>query len=164
MDSESVRVTRWGLYANIGIGLAKIIGGLKFRSQALTADGYHSMGDSLVDLMALGAIFLSANVALLPFTNSSSGLLENSKKIESIGSILIGLMVLTGGVSFAWEASRDLFGNDFLRADSHVHEEAPSNIPSFYAAWLAVLSIVVKEFIYGISKQPKTYSIHHSTA
>ncbi|TKA69919.1 hypothetical protein B0A49_10718, partial [Cryomyces minteri] len=49
----AVRITRIGLYVNLGMAVGKGVGGYVFNSQALSADAIHSLTDLVSDVMTL---------------------------------------------------------------------------------------------------------------
>ncbi|KAJ5654954.1 hypothetical protein N7490_001957 [Penicillium lividum] len=102
-----------------------MIGGSFFHSQALKADGFHSLADSITDLTAMGTLYLdskSLQTKSIPV------------KFEDIGAIAIASMVLAGGTALGKEAlSQD--------GDS-------SELASPHAVWLCFASVLIKEILY----------------
>ena len=159
-NDAGVRVTRLGLYVNLGMAISKGIGGYYFNSQALVADAFHALTDLVSDFMTLATI----SVALKPPT----ALYPNGfGKVESFGSLFVSGLLLTGGILMAQHAGFALFQQFFpdmfshaveaaghshgILAHSHSHSAADT-IPNINAAWLAAGSIVIKEYLYRISK------------
>ena len=155
-----VRVTRLGLYVNLGMAVSKGVGGYYFNSQALVADAFHALTDLVPDFMTLATI----SVALKPPTK----LYPNGfGKVESFGSLVVSGLLLAGGVFMAQHAGGALFHTLFADAAHHSAEAASHShgilghshshsavdvIPNINAAWLAAGSIIVKEYLYRISK------------
>ncbi|KAJ5722267.1 hypothetical protein N7488_000302 [Penicillium malachiteum] len=124
-EGEQLNITLLGLSANLGMGLFKMIGGSFFHSQALKADGFHSLADSITDLTAMGTLYLDSKLLQ---TKSRLG------KFEDIGAIAIASMVLAGGTALGKEA---------LSQDG-----ASSELASPHAIWLCIASVLIKEFLY----------------
>ncbi|KAJ6157379.1 membrane copper amine oxidase [Penicillium chermesinum] len=126
-EREQFNITLLGLSANLGMGLFKMIGGSFFHSQALKADGFHSLADSITDLTAMGTLYLD-----------SVNLLQTKSvpvKFEDVGAIAIASMVLAGGTALGKEALAQDGGS--------------SELASAHAVWLCFASIIVKEFLYS---------------
>ena len=160
-NDAGVRVTRLGLYVNLGMAISKGIGGYYFNSQALVADAFHALTDLVSDFMTLATI----SVALKPPT----ALYPNGYgKVESFGSLFVSGLLLTGGLLMAQHSGLALFQQFFpelwhhaseavehshglLGGHSHSHSAADT-IPNINAAWLAGGSIIIKEYLYRISR------------
>jgi Cation efflux family len=50
-----VRITRIGLFVNLGMAIGKGVGGYVFHSQALVADAFHALTDLVSDFMTLAS-------------------------------------------------------------------------------------------------------------
>lgn len=151
-----VRITRIGLYVNLGMAVSKTIGGYYFNSQALVADGFHALTDLVSDFMTLATI----SVALRPPTTRYP---NGFGKVESFGSLMVSGLLLAGGVLMGQSACMSIYSQFFADAmvigehahglfgHSHSHGAA-HQIPNINAAWLAAGSIVVKEWLYRASE------------
>ncbi|MCJ1234229.1 hypothetical protein MMC14_002188 [Varicellaria rhodocarpa] len=148
-----VKVTRLGLYVNLGMAISKGIGGYYFNSQALVADAFHALTDLVSDFMTLATI----SVALKPPTSKYP---NGFGKVESFGSLMVSGLLLAGGVMMGQHACSALYYQFFAEAaaavGSHDHgimghshsHDAAHLIPNINAAWLAAGSIIVKEYLY----------------
>ena len=151
-----VKVTRLGLYVNLGMAISKGIGGYYFNSQALVADAFHALTDLVSDFMTLATI----SVALKPPTSKYP---NGFGKVESFGSLMVSGLLLAGGVMMGQHACSALYYQFFAEAaatvGSHDHSimghshshDAAHLIPNINAAWLAAGSIIVKEYLYRAS-------------
>ncbi|KAI9817834.1 MAG: hypothetical protein M1827_000953 [Pycnora praestabilis] len=154
-NDAGVRITRIGLFVNLGMAIGKTIGGYYFNSQALVADGFHSLTDLVSDFMTLATISWS----LKPPTTRFPG---GYGKIESLGSLGVSGLLLAGGVIMGMNACEvlysqyfldvaahhehaGLFGGLFGHSHSHSHGDMGPNVN---AAWIAAGSILVKEYLY----------------
>jgi len=181
-NDAGVRITRIGLYVNLGMAIGKGIGGYVFNSQALIADGFHALTDLVSDFMTLATI----SVALKPPTSKYP---NGFGKVESFGSLLVSGLLLTGGLLMAAQSGFAIYTQFFAEAAAsaahHAHEHAEHShgwfelghshsaeamIPNLNAAWLAGGSIIVKEWLYRstmkIAKERKSSvlasnAVHH---
>jgi hypothetical protein len=55
-NDAGVRITRIGLYSNLGMAIAKGIGGYAFNSQSMIADAWHSLTDLASDILTLATV------------------------------------------------------------------------------------------------------------
>ncbi|KAL9053381.1 MAG: hypothetical protein Q9162_004822 [Coniocarpon cinnabarinum] len=178
---KGVRITRLGLYINLAMAIAKGFGGLYFNSRALLADGVHSLTDLISDFMTLFTISWALRAPSPEFPAGYG-------KIESLGSLGVSGILLSSGVLMGWAAFFQLTQiffpgladmiNDmgFTGHHSHIHDHAQQDYgdpvlgPDINAAWLALGSILVKEYLYRttmkIAAEKKSsvlssYAYHH---
>lgn len=152
-----VRITRVGLYVNLVMAICKGTGGYVFNSQALVADAFHAMTDLVSDFMTLGTVAWSLKSPTPRFPSGYG-------KIESLGSLGVSGLLLTGGVLMGLNACGILYNELFIDAahaghaahghshggifgHSHSHGAADMG-PNINAAWVAAASIAVKEYLY----------------
>ncbi|KAL8721085.1 MAG: hypothetical protein Q9225_002157 [Loekoesia sp. 1 TL-2023] len=149
-----VRITRIGLYVNLLMAICKGTGGYVFNSQALVADAFHAMTDLVSDFMTLGTVAWSLKPPTARFPSGYG-------KIESLGSLGVSGLLLTGGVLMGLNACGILYSEFFVDAAHAVHEHSHGGIfghshshgaahmgPNVNAAWVAAASIAVKEYLY----------------
>lgn len=151
-----VRITRIGLYSNLGMALAKGVGGYVFNSQSMLADAWHSVTDLASDILTLATVSWSLKPPTELFPTGFG-------KVESLGSLGVSGMLLFGGVFMCMNSCEILYAHFFLDAHaaaefaahahghSHSHSHAAAG-PSLHAAWLAAGTIVIKEWLYHASK------------
>ncbi|KAF4992850.1 hypothetical protein FDECE_13580 [Fusarium decemcellulare] len=151
-DDPGVRITRIGLLSNLGMAIAKFAGGWAFNSKAMTADAWHSITDLASDILTLATVTWS----LKPPTDRFP---MGFGKVESLGSLGVSGMLLAGGLYMGWDSGISLYGHFYPEAahdilehvghgHSHSHGAAALGIPSMHAAWLAVGTIFIKEWLY----------------
>ncbi|KJZ77044.1 hypothetical protein HIM_03365 [Hirsutella minnesotensis 3608] len=154
-NDSGVRITRIGLLSNLGMAIAKFIGGWAFNSKAMTADAWHSIADLASDILTLATVSWS----LKPPTDRFP---MGFGKVESLGSLGVSGMLLFGGFYMGWESAISLYGHFNPEAahhilehfgghghgHSHSHSAASLGIPSIHAAWLAAGTILIKEWLY----------------
>lgn len=155
-NDAGVRITRIGLYSNLGMAIAKGVGGYVFNSKAMVADGIHSLTDLASDILTLATISWSLRPPTDKFPTGFG-------KIESLGSLGVSSMLLFGGLWMGYGGILTLYGHffmdpasatDFLAhaGASHGHEHAADAVPSLHAAWLAAGTVAIKEWLYHASK------------
>lgn len=140
-----VRITRIGLFVNLFMAVGKGFGGWFFNSQALIADAFHALTDLVSDFMTLGTVAWALKPPTARFPSGYG-------KIESLGSLGVSGLLLTGGALMGLNSCNVLcdqfLGFELLHAfHSHSH-----GIPDWNAAWLAGGSIAIKEWLYRASK------------
>lgn len=151
-----VRITRIGLWSNLGMAVGKGAGGYFFSSQALMADAIHSATDLASDFLTLGTV---TSALKAPTKNYPLGF----GKVESLGSLGVSGMLLVGGLAMCYGSVIPLYAHFMtdpaaaseLLAHAHTHGHSHSHgpsIPSIHAAWLAAGTIVIKEWLYRASK------------
>jgi hypothetical protein len=154
-QDPGVRITRIGLYSNLGMALAKGVGGYAFNSQAMIADAWHSLTDLASDILTLATVSWSLKPPTAMFPTGFG-------KIESLGSLGVSGMLLFGGCFMCLNSCEILYAHFFLDAaaaaeaaiHSHGHSHSHSHDiggPSLHAAWLAAGTVVLKEWLYQAS-------------
>ncbi|OAQ68022.1 cation efflux family protein [Pochonia chlamydosporia 170] len=151
-NDPGVRITRIGLLSNLGMAIAKFIGGWAFNSKSMTADAWHSIADLASDILTLATVSWS----LKPPTDRFP---MGFGKVESLGSLGVSGMLLVGGFYMGWESAISLYGHfnpegahhifeHIGHGHSHSHNPADLGIPNIHAVWLAAGTILVKEWLY----------------
>lgn len=153
---SGVRITRIGLYSNLGMALAKGAGGYFFNSQSMVADAWHSLTDLASDFLTLATVSWSLRPPTDKFPTGFG-------KVESLGSLGVSGMLLGGGIFMCMSSLQILHAHFFLdaaaaaevmaHAHGHSHSHAHDHSgPSLHAAWLALGTVLVKEWLYRTSK------------
>ncbi|KAJ4292213.1 mitochondrial metal transporter [Collariella sp. IMI 366227] len=93
-NDAGVRITRIGLYSNLGMAIAKGAGGYAFNSQSMIADAWHSLTDLASDVLTLATVSWSLKP---PTENFPQGF----GKVESLGSLGVSSMLLFGAMKVA---------------------------------------------------------------
>lgn len=153
-NDAGVRITRLGLYSNLGMAIAKGVGGYAFNSQSMIADAWHSLTDLASDILTLATVSWSLKppTALFP---------TGFGKVESLGSLGVSSMLLFGGCFMCLNSCEVLYAHWFLDAHAaaeaalhaHGHSHGHGEVtPSLHAAWLAAGTVLLKEWLYQASK------------
>ncbi|KAK4123669.1 hypothetical protein N657DRAFT_656066 [Parathielavia appendiculata] len=153
-----VRITRIGLYSNLGMAIVKGAGGYAFNSQSMVADAWHSLTDLASDVLTLATVSWSLRPPTAAFP-------QGFGKVESLGSLGVSSMLLFGGLFMCMSSCESLYAHFFLDAEAarqvlehahghghhhhgHGHGHGVGGAPSLHAAWLAAGTVAVKEWLY----------------
>jgi Cation efflux family len=150
-----VRVTRIGLFVNLGMAIGKGAGGYVFHSQALIADAFHALTDLVSDFMTLATVSWSLKPPTARFPYGYG-------KVESLGALGVSGLLLFGGVTMGANALDVLYTQFFVDTLQETHHHGlfsilghdhhhGATLPDLNAAWLAGGSILVKEWLYRAS-------------
>ena len=126
---EVRRVTLVGSVVDLLLGVSKIVIGYAAYSQALIADGIHSLSDLATDIMV---IFASKHASRGADEDHPYG----HERIETVTTVILGVALLLVGIGIAYDAVNRLFDPETII------------IPTMSAMVVAVLSIISKEIIY----------------
>ena len=123
------RVTLLAALANLLLVVVKGGAGLLGGSSVLIADAVHSLSDLATDLVALFGLRVASKP---PDEDHPYG----HGRYETLGTVLIGVILLGAAAGIAWEAS-SRFGQ--------------SVVPAGITLWVAGFSIVIKEGLFRIT-------------
>lgn len=134
----SRRVTWTSIVMNLVLTFAQIIIGIIGQSQALVADGVHTVSDLITDGIVLFAIKHSAKGAddEHPYGHG---------RFETAVTLALGIMLTLVAVGITWRALHRL-----------LFDPNPFAIPSTMTLWIAVLTLVVKEGLYQYTVRTAT--------
>lgn len=127
-EPEIRRVTWWGLLGNMVLAAFKIAAGIIGHSQAVIADGFHSLADAATDVVLIAGSYYWGKPA---DQNHPYG----HKRLETIVAIIIGGTLFGAGTLLGWQAVSTLADPD-------------NNIPGVITPIAAAVSILVKEAMY----------------
>ena len=126
---DTVRVTLIGSVIDFLLGVAKIIIGFISQSQALIADGIHSLSDLVTDFAVLYAAKHSHQEADEDHPYGHG-------RIETVVTVALGLALIAVAIGIMYDASTRLFNPETLFT------------PGMLALSIAIISVVSKEAIY----------------
>lgn len=132
-QSDINKITFWGMAANIFLAALKIIFGVIVNSVSLIADGVHSFSDLFTD----GIVLITSKAAKRPPDMSHP---YGHGKIETLGSILIGIVLIAIGLGVGWSAISSLMSQK-------------ANYPGPVVVIIAGLSLVLKELLFQHTKK-----------
>ena len=150
--AAGLRVTWVGAGVNVSLVVFKLWAGLLSGSQALVADGVHSLSDLFSDAVVLFGLKWgrASEDADHPFGHA---------RIETISGMIVGLVLILVGLWIAYRAIESIY----------IHETAR---PSLFAIWAAAISVVLKEALFWytvtIGRRIKSVAVianawHHRT-
>ncbi|MEA1996231.1 MAG: cation diffusion facilitator family transporter [Gemmatimonadota bacterium] len=130
-SSDGLRITVLGAGSSIILSAIKISGGLWWHSQALVADGIHSISDLATDIMVFLGLFYGSR----PYdANHPYG----HKKIETFSEIAVGTFLLGIACFMVYSAVRTVAGGKVVQ-------------PSLMALAVAAISAIIKEWLYRLT-------------
>ena len=125
----TVRVTLVGSAVDLGLAVIKIIGGFFAHSQALIADGVHSLSDLATDITV---IIASKHASREADADHPYG----HGRIETLATVVLAVTMVAVAAGLSYDAIQRL-----MRADELV-------TPDAYALLIALISVIAKEAIY----------------
>jgi len=135
-------VTNLGIAANFVLSVVKVGVGLLAGSMALVADGIHSISDMTTDIAVLLGIYFGSKQ---PDDRHPYG----HGRIETFAAGFIGAVLIVVGTAMIYRAAVDVAAGKYAT-------------PGFVVLFVALISVVVKEFLYRITKKIAIKS--HSSA
>ncbi|MDR2585449.1 MAG: cation diffusion facilitator family transporter [Prevotellaceae bacterium] len=132
-EKEIFRVTFTGFFVNLVLTTGKIVAGILGQSSAMVADGLHSASDFLTDIVVLFFVKVSAK----PHDKCHD---YGHGKYETLATVIIGLVLFVVGVGVIWNGVEAIYW--FAQGGETITQ------PGMIALWAAVVSIVVKEWLY----------------
>ncbi|WNY24791.1 cation diffusion facilitator family transporter [Methanolapillus millepedarum] len=132
MSKEGIRVTIIGMVVNVVLTIFKVVVGFFGHSEALIADGIHSLSDLLSDIV----VILSLKISAKPGDKSHN---YGHGKVETLASTVVGFMLLLAGILIFYGGAVSIY--KFMNG---ILPETPTAL-TFYAA---LSSIIIKELLY----------------
>lgn len=133
----SLRVTRVSMLVNVLLSLAQIVIGVVGHSQALVADGFHTLADLTSDITVLYVL-----------RHSSRGADDNHPyghaRIETAATVMLGALLVFVALGIG------------LRAALRLASDAPWMAPAPLTLWIAGATIVCKEALYQYTNRTAT--------
>jgi cation diffusion facilitator family transporter len=123
------RVTWVSVFVNLLLTVAQIIIGYLGNSQALVADGIHTLSDLLTDFMVLFALFHSKKAADAEHP-------YGHERIETATTLLLGVILFAVGAGIA------------VRAVLRLLETTALPTPDLMTLWVALFTLVAKEGLF----------------
>ena len=127
-EREGRVVTLWGAGVNLALIAVKIVAGVLGHSQALIADGIHSVSDLVTDVVALVGLSLGRSPADADHHFGHG-------RLETVASGLVGVCLIGVAAYILAEALQDI-------------GQQGGQLPTWLAVAAAALSFVVKEILY----------------
>ena len=127
--NAAARTTWVSVAVNVLLSALQIVVGILTKSQALVADGIHSLSDLLSDFVVLVA---NRHSHKDPDTEHPYG----HHRFETAASLVLGILLLSVGIGMVWSALGKL--------------QDPDNIATVHvsALWVAIGALVTKELLF----------------
>ena len=130
---ETNRITLWGVAVNLFLAVIKTVGGVFGQSQALLADGIHSLSDLASDAMVLVAVKHAGE-------DADEDHPYGHGRYETLATVALGILLIGVAVGIAYDV--------ILRL------ERPEEIaiPAWYTLIIAAISILSNEGLYHATR------------
>jgi len=130
---ETNRITLWGVAVNLVLAVIKISGGILGQSQALLADGIHSLSDLASDAMVLLAVKHAGE-------DADEDHPYGHARYETLATVALGMLLIIVAVGIAYDA--------VIRM-GHPDEIA---MPALFTLVIAAISIISNEGLYHATR------------
>ena len=136
------RITLIGTFIDLGLGFTKITVGYLATSQALVADGIHSLSDLVTDVLVIFAARQSSHAAddRHPYGHG---------RIQTLATVFLALSLGLVAILIGWDALRRMLDPGLLLA------------PGFWVLVVAAISALAKE---GYFRYAVRYSKNHNSS
>jgi cation diffusion facilitator family transporter len=130
---ETNRITLWGVLVNLVLSIIKVIGGIIGQSQALLADGIHSLSDLASDGMVLIAVKHAGE-------DADEDHPYGHARYETLATVALGFLLIGVAAGIGYDAM--------------IRLEAPEKIvePALFTLLIAAISIISKEVLYHATR------------
>lgn len=124
---------------NVLLIFLKLVAGIMSNSSAMISDAVHTASDVLVTIVVIIGVSISAKA---PDDSHPYG----HERFESIAAILLSIMLLVTGIGIGYSAIKQIIAG----ISGDLQE------PGVFALVAAIISILVKEFMYRFTKKSAT--------
>lgn len=136
-DRRIYRITLAGSIVNIVLLVFKFIAGILGHSAAMIADAIHSLSDFLTDIIVIVFVRLSSKPADHDHDYGHG-------KYETLSTSVIGMALAVVAVMLGWDGIEKII---------YVMQGNQLESPGIIALWAAILSIVLKEWIFRATRK-----------
>ena len=136
-DRRIYRITLAGSIVNIVLLVFKFIAGILGHSAAMIADAIHSLSDFLTDIIVIVFVRLSSKPADHDHDYGHG-------KYETLATSVIGMALAVVAVMLGWDGIEKII---------YVMQGNQLESPGIIALWAAILSIVLKEWIFRATRK-----------
>jgi cation diffusion facilitator family transporter len=127
------KVTLWGVFVNLMLSISKLLGGFFGQSQALIADGLHSLSDLASDAM----VFVAAKHASEDADEEHP---YGHARFETIATVALAILLIIVGLGIVYDAILSLVSDEAI------------DKPDVFTLWIAAFSILSNEGLYHYTK------------
>lgn len=131
----AMRVSVISIFVNLGLSVFKFIAGVLANSGAMISDAVHSASDVLSTFVVIIGVNISGQKADHEHQYGHD-------RLECVAAILLAVILFATGVGIGWSGIEKI-----MNAESHTLE-----IPGMLALVAALVSIVVKEWMYWFTR------------
>lgn len=131
--NETNHITLWGVAINLFLSIIKIAGGIFGQSQALLADGIHSLSDLASDGMVLIAVKHAGE-------DADDDHPYGHGRYETLATVALGILLIAVAVGIAFNAMQRMEHPDRIV------------IPAMFTLIIAAISIISKEGLYHATR------------
>ncbi len=135
-QSPAVRVSIYSICVNLGLTLLKLVAGIFAHSGAMISDAVHSVSDVFSTFIVLLGIHLSNRA---PDSEHRYG----HERMESLAAVLLALLLAVTGIGIGYSGIMKIVTKD----------SSGLEVPGIAALLAAIVSIVVKEIMFHITKK-----------
>ena len=132
-EKETKRITLWGAFINLFLAVIKVAGGILGQSQALLADGAHSLSDLISD----GMVLLAARHAA---EDADEDHPYGHGRFETLATVALGILLIGAAVGIAYDAVTRLQSPETLA------------VPATFTLIIAAISILANEGLYHATR------------
>ena len=136
-DRRIYRITLAGSIVNIVLLVFKFIAGILGHSAAMIADAIHSLSDFLTDIIVIVFVRLSSKPADHDHDYGHG-------KYETLATSVFGMALAVVAVMLGWDGIEKII---------YVMQGNQLESPGIIALWAAILSIVLKEWIFRATRK-----------
>lgn len=131
----AVRVSVQGIVINLALTVFKLIAGIVASSSAMLSDAVHSASDVFSTIIVIIGVNISAKA-------SDKEHPYGHERLEAIAAILLSAILFATGLGIGWDGLKKIIGA----------ENAVLQTPGMLALIAAVVSVVVKEWMYWYTR------------
>lgn len=136
-DQRIYKVTLTGSIVNMVLLVMKFAAGILGHSAAMIADAVHSLSDFITDIVVLAFVKLSSKPADHDHDYGHG-------KYETVATSIIGMALVTVAFILGWDGTEKII--DIIQG-------AEPETPGLIALAVAVLSIILKEWVFRITRK-----------
>lgn len=129
-EKIALNVSNWSILSNILLTGLKLLAGFVANSAAMISDAIHTASDVLSTLVVIVSVKIANK-------KSDSDHQYGHERFESLGSLILAIMLLATGLAIGWGGVKTLW-----------KPSTSLTIPGALALYAAILSIIVKEAMY----------------
>ncbi len=129
-EKIALSVSNWSILSNVVLTILKLLAGFIANSAAMISDAIHTASDVLSTLVVIVSVKIANK-------KSDSDHQYGHERFESLGSLILAIMLLATGLAIGWGGLETLW-----------KPSASLTVPGALALYAAIISIIVKEAMY----------------